>query len=87
MLSFQPITSHTRVSRNLLPKPLRRMTTYEVRERKLVYHYYRVEANSKKEAKLKAQDPANLPEKVNTIVMMPEIDYAVQVSPEGELIQ
>ena len=35
------------------------MTTYEVRERKLVYHYYRVEANSKKEAKLKAQDPAN----------------------------
>ena len=63
------------------------MTTYEVRERKLVYHYYRVEANSKKEAELKAQDPATLPEKVNTIVMMPEIDYAVQVSPEGELIQ
>ena len=29
------------------------MTTYEVRERKLVYHYYRVEANSKKEAKLR----------------------------------
>ena len=56
------------------------MTTYEVRERKLVYHYYRVEANSKKEAELKAQDPANLPEKVNTIVMMPEIDYAVPVS-------
>ena len=55
------------------------MTTYEVRERKLVYHYYRVEANSKKEAKLKAQDPANLPERVNTVVMMPEIDYAVQV--------
>ena len=63
------------------------MTTYEVRERKLVYHYYRVEANSKKEAKLKAQDPANLPSWVNTVVMMPEIDYAVQVSPEGELIQ
>ena len=63
------------------------MTTYEVRERKLVYHYYRVEANSKKEAKLKAQDPANLHERVNTVVMMPEIDYAVQVSPEGELIQ
>ena len=63
------------------------MTTYEVRERKLVYHYYRVEANSKKEAKLKAQDPANLPERVNTVVMRPEIDYAVQVSPEGELIQ
>ena len=63
------------------------MPTYEVRERKLVYHYYRVEANSKKEAELKAQDPANLPERVNTVVMMPIIDYAVQVSPEGELIQ
>ena len=63
------------------------MTTYEIRERKLVYHYYRVEANSKKEAKLKAQDPAYLPERVNTVAMMPEIDYAVQVSPEGELIQ
>ena len=56
------------------------MTTYEVRERKLFYQYYRVEANSMKEAKLKAQDHANLPEKVNTIVMMPEIDYAVPVS-------
>ena len=63
------------------------MTTYEVRERKLVYHYYRVEANSKKEAELKALDPANLPERVNTVVMMLIIDYAVQVSPEGELIQ
>ena len=30
------------------------MTTYEVRERKLVYHYYNVEANSKKEAEQKA---------------------------------
>ena len=60
------------------------MTTYEVRERKLVYHYYRVEANSKKEAKLKAQDPANLPEKVNTIVMQPIIDYAIDISQDHE---
>ena len=51
------------------------MTTYEVRERKLVYHYYRVEANSKKEAKLKAQDPANLPERVNTVVYMQKITF------------
>ena len=63
------------------------MTNYEIRVTQLTRDYYRLEANSKKEAKLKAQDPANLPERVNTIVMMPEIDYAVQVSPEGELIQ
>ena len=60
------------------------MTTYEVRERKLVYHYYRVEANSKKEAELKAQDPSNLPEKVNTIVMQPIIDYAIDISEDHE---
>ena len=60
------------------------MTTYEVRERKSVYHYYRVEANSKKEAELKAQDPANLPEKVNTIVMQPIIDYAIDISEDHE---
>ena len=60
------------------------MTTYEVRERKLVYHYYNVEANSKKEAELKALDPANLPEKVNTIVMQPIIDYAIDISQDHE---
>ena len=67
------------------------MTTYEVRERKLVYHYYRVEANSPAEAEkllwtaLSTGIMGNI-ERSDTNDHAPKIDYTVQVSPEGEVI-
>ena len=67
------------------------MTTYEDRERKLVYHYYRVEANSPAEAEkqlwtaLSTGIMGNI-ERSDTNDHAPKIDYTVQVSPEGEVI-
>ena len=68
------------------------MNKYEVRVTQTHVDYYQVEANSEQEAKafVKAQvnDPKNwvYATKVHTILREPVINYAVQLSPEGEPI-
>ena len=71
---------------------VRRMIKYEVRVTQTHVDYYQVEANSEQEARafVKAQvnDPKNwvYATKVDTIKRTPVIDYALQITPEGEPI-
>ena len=68
------------------------MNQYEVRVTQTHIDYYQVEATSEEEARafVKAQvnDPKNwvYATKVDTIKRTPVIDYALQLSPEGEVI-
>lgn len=67
------------------------MTRYEIRVTQVCKDYYRVNANSPKEAEailweaLRSGDK-ELVELNDTNDNPPEIDYTVQVSPEGEVI-
>ena len=67
------------------------MTTYEVRVTQTHVDYYRVEAENKDEAKEKIRkrvtsDKVTYGFKEQTIIRELVIDYAVQLSPEGEVI-
>ena len=68
------------------------MTKYEVRVTQTHVDYYQVEANSEEEARafVKAQvnDPKNwvYATKVDNIKRTPVVDYALQITPEGEPI-
>ena len=68
------------------------MTKYEVRVTQTHVDYYHVEANSEEEAKafvkLQVKNPKNWIYATldDTIKRTPVIDYAVQLSPEGEVI-
>ena len=68
------------------------MTTYEVRVTQTHVDYYRIDAKDQNKAKalirqhLIEGDTFIKAEKVDTILRPAEIDYAVQVSKEGEVI-
>tara|TARA_R100000234_G_scaffold111811_1_gene85056 strand:- start:518 stop:724 length:207 start_codon:yes stop_codon:yes gene_type:complete len=67
------------------------MTKYEIRVTQVCKDYYRVNANSPKEAEAILWDALRsgnkeLVELNDTNDNPPEIDYTVQVSPEGEVI-
>ena len=68
------------------------MTNYEVRVTQTHIDYYRVEAGSEEQAKNKVLSAARLEierewcKKVDTIKREPVVDYALQLSPEGEVI-
>ena len=67
------------------------MTRYEIRVTQVCKDYYRVNANSPKEAEAILWDALRsgnkeLVELNDTNDNPPEIDYTVQVSPEGEVI-
>ena len=67
------------------------MTQYEVRVTQTHVDYYRVNASSPKEAEAKLWEALRsgdkeLVELNDTIDNPPEIDYTVQLSPEGEPI-
>ena len=68
------------------------MTTYEVRVTQTHVDYYRIDAKDQNEAKalirqrLIEGDTFIEAEKVDTILRPAEVDYAVKVSKEGEVI-
>ena len=67
------------------------MTNYEIRVTQTCRDYYRLEANSPEEAKkllwtaLSTKIMGNI-ELNDTIDCIPVVDYAVQLSPEGEVL-
>ena len=73
------------------------MTNYEIRVTQVTRDYYRLEADSPKDAeaqlwsslragKTDIKDGLTLVELNDTIDSAPKIDYTVQLSPEGEPI-
>ena len=68
------------------------MTKYEIRVTQTHIDYYQVEANSEEEARAFVKAQVNdqtswiYAKKVDTIKRTPVIDYAVQITPEGEPI-
>jgi len=68
------------------------MTTYEVRVTQTQVDYYRIDAKDQNEAKalmrqhLIEGDIFIEAEKVDTILHQAEVDYAVKISPKGEVI-
>jgi hypothetical protein len=68
------------------------MTKYEVRVTQTHVDYYRIQADNEEQAKARVLEQVNNPKgliyatKVDTIKRTPVIDYALQLSPEGEPI-
>jgi len=68
------------------------MTTYEVRVTQTHVDYYHIDANSKEEATALIRqhviedDCFMNPRKVDTIKRTPEVDYALELTKEGEVI-
>ena len=79
----------TQMTKNYL---LNYMTKYEVRVTQTFVDYYQVECESEEQAKNKALSAARLQierdwcKKVDTIQREPIIDYALQLTNEGEVI-
>ena len=68
------------------------MTMYEVRVTQTHVDYYRLQADNEEQAKARVLEQINNPKgwiyatKVDTIKRTPVVDYALQITPEGEPI-